>query len=219
MQKTNNPQIYQLDKIFLTKNLTPGKKASQERLFFDKNNEYREWSPKTSKIAAALRNKLSNLHLKEGDIILYLGASSGTTVSHISDIIGTQGLLFAVEISPTMMRELFFLCETRKYIALILADANQPQTYANKIIPVDWLYQDISQRNQTEIFIKNLSFLKKNGHAILALKARSVNVAKDPQKIFEETKQELQKHVEVLETITLEPYQKDHCLFVCRKIK
>lgn len=187
--------------------------------FFTKNNQgYLLWEPKTSKLSAALHKDLKETHLKQKNIVLYLGASTGTTVTHVSNIIGNEGMIFAIEISPTTCRELVFLAEERKNIAPILADANQPQTYANKITTVDWLYQDISQRNQVEIFLKNSKlFLKEKGYALLALKARSIDVTTEPAKIFEEAGKELQKELEILEEIQLEPYQKDHCLFVCKK--
>lgn len=200
--KTQNQGIFAFDKKILTKY----------------NEEYVFWEPKTSKLSAALHKGLKETHLKQKNIVLYLGASTGTTVTHISNIVGNEGMIFAIEISPTTCRELVFLAEERKNIAPILADANQPQTYANSIITVDWLCQDISQRNQVEIFLKNAKlFLKEKGYALLALKARSINVAKEPNEIFKEAKQPLSKEFEILEEITLEPYQKDHCLFVCRK--
>jgi len=188
-------------------------------LFFTKNNQkFRLWEPKTSKLAAALHKGMKDTYLKEADKILYLGASTGTTVSHLSDIVGNKGIIFAVEISPTTCRQLVFLAEERQNIAPILADANQPQKYADRISKVDWMYQDISQKNQTEIFIKNSKlFLKEKGFAILALKARSITSVEQPEQIFEETRKQLQKEFKILQEIKLEPYQKDHCLFVCQK--
>jgi rRNA 2'-O-methyltransferase fibrillarin len=50
--------------------------------------EYRVWNPFRSKIAAAIVGGVDNLYIKPGSKVLYLGAASGTTVSHVSDIVG-----------------------------------------------------------------------------------------------------------------------------------
>ncbi|MBI4141521.1 fibrillarin-like rRNA/tRNA 2'-O-methyltransferase, partial [Candidatus Woesearchaeota archaeon] len=190
-----------------------------KKIFTKNKEEYRFWNPAVSKLSAALHKGLKQTFLKQRDVVLYLGASTGTTTSHISDIVGDEGFIFAVEISPTVCRELVFLAEERQNIAPILADANQPQTYADKIQNADWMYQDIAQKNQAEIFVKNLRFLKTTGYAFLVIKARSINVVKEPKQIFEDVRKELIKYVEIMQEINLAPYKKDHIVFVCRKIK
>lgn len=50
--------------------------------------EYRVWNPFRSKIAAAIVGGVDNLYIKPGSKVLYLGGASGTTVSHVSDIVG-----------------------------------------------------------------------------------------------------------------------------------
>ena len=50
--------------------------------------EYRAWNPFRSKLAAAILGGIDNIHIKPGSKILYLGAASGTTVSHVSDLVG-----------------------------------------------------------------------------------------------------------------------------------
>lgn len=192
--------------------------ADNKRIYTkDSTGNYRFWNPLTSKLSAALHKKLKQTFLQEGNVVLYLGASTGTTVSHVSDIVGENGFIFAVEISPTVCRELVFLSEERKNIAPILADANQPQIYADKICAIDWMYQDIAQKNQVEILIKNLQFLKKNSYAFLVIKARSVDVTKEPKEVFNDVRIQLRQQLEIIEEINLAPYKKDHCLFVCRK--
>ena len=80
-------------KIF-TKNLVPGTKVYGEALLKESGVEYREWIPWRSKLGAAIKNSLKKLPLNAGNNVLYLGSSEGTTPSHISDIIGKEGLLF-----------------------------------------------------------------------------------------------------------------------------
>ena len=50
--------------------------------------EYRVWNPFRSKLAAAILGGIDNIHMRPGSKVLYLGAASGTTVSHVSDIVG-----------------------------------------------------------------------------------------------------------------------------------
>ena len=92
-------KVYLKDGQIATKNLTPGISVYGEELIQEKE-EYRIWNPRRSKLAAALLNGLENLDISEDAKVLYLGASTGTTVSHISDIV-TDGRIYAVEFSPT----------------------------------------------------------------------------------------------------------------------
>ena len=183
------------------------------------SGKFREWNPERSKPAAAILKGVNQFGLKPGDKVLYLGASTGTTVSHFSDIVGKDGFIFAVEFAPRVARELVFLCEQRKNVAPILADANQPQTYKDNVIaPVDFLFQDIAQKNQAEIFLKNIDmYLKKGGYCLLALKARSVDVTKRPGEIFNKVKDELDRKLTLIDYRKLEPFEKDHAFFVCKK--
>jgi len=205
-------------KLLLTRNLVPGVSVYGEKLIKDTDVEYRVWNPDKSKLAAAVLNKVCQLNLKPDNVVLYLGASTGTTVSHVSDIVGKGGFVFAVDSAPRVMRDLVFVCEQRPNIAPVLADANQPDTYKDRIIEVDWLYQDVSQKNQVDIFLKNVDLFLKPGHfGLLAVKARSIDVTKDPATIFSEVKKKLEKQVIIADKVLLEPHQKDHCLFVCKK--
>ncbi len=200
-----------------TRNLTPGKKVYDEFLFKDKGVEFREWNPNRSKLAAALMKGISQIGIKENDFVLYLGAASGTTPSHISDIIGNNGFIYAIDFAPRVIRDLVFVAEDRKNIAPMLADASKPETYYKNISKVDVIYQDIAQREQAEIFLNNFKFLKDDGFALLCVKARSVDVAKKPKQVFKETREKLEKHVKILDYRELDPFEKDHCIFVCKK--
>lgn len=200
---------------FWTKNLLPGTAVYDEKLIMD--GMYRQWSLQKSKLAAGLAKGLKPLPVKNGDVILYLGASTGTTISHLSDIVGNDGMIFAVELSFFMMRRLVFLAEKRKNIAPILANANHPETYMPLVCEVDFLFQDISQKNQVDIFLKNLVFLKHSKRAILAVKAKSIDVSAEPRKIYDTVKKQLEKHVKVLWHVRLDPFEKDHALFVVEK--
>ena len=206
-------------KILYTQSLDPGFSVYGENLIRICNDEFREWNPNRSKLGAAIHKGMSQIGIKPDSLVLYLGAASGTTVSHVSDIIGKEGFVFAVEFSPIILRNLVFIAERRKNIAPIFADANHPDTYKDKVSKeVDVLFQDVSQRNQVEIFLKNCdAFLKKSGFGLLALKARSIDVTRKPKHIFNEVRVELEKSITVVDYRILEPFEKDHALFVCKK--
>ena len=201
-----------------TVNLTPGKNAYGERLIQENNVEYREWDVSKSKLASSILKGSPNVGIKKNDAVLYLGSASGTTVSHVSDMVGNDGMVFAVDIAPRVMRDLVFLSYQRKNIAPVLADANKVEQLKERISTVDVLYQDVAQKNQLEIFLKSMNlFLKDDGYALLALKARSIDVTKKPKQIFREAKEILEKEMTIIDYRELDPFQKDHAMFICKK--
>ncbi len=205
-------------KTLFTINLASGKKVYDEKLVQQDNKEYREWSTYSSKLATLILKGCLNIGLRKDDVVLYLGSASGTTVSHVSDIVGEGGFIFAVDIAPRVMRDLVFVCEDRKNIAPILADANKPENFIERVSEVDIVYQDIAQKNQVDIFLKNIDlFLKDKGYALFAVKARSIDVTKNPKEIFKNVRKELEKYLTIIDFRLLDPYQKDHCMFVCKK--
>jgi len=189
-------------------------KVYNEKIIKIKGEEYRSWNPFRSKLAAAIL-KGYNLELKQDSKVLYLGAATGTTVSHVSDIV-KDGMVFSVEISPVALKNLIKVCENRQNIIPILADANHPDRYSPIVSQVDFIYQDISQRNQTEIFTNNLKkYLKPGGNGVLMVKARSIDVALKPERVYELVCLKLKEQgLKVLEKIDLKPYEKDHAAII-----
>ena len=194
------------NKIY-SKNLVPSKKVYGEKLIEIDGVEYRSWNPYRSKLAAAILNGCKKLLIGEGSHILYLGAGNGTTASHISDI-AMNGIIYAIDISTRAMEDLIEVGKSRPNLVPILADANHPQRY-KFIDGIDMIYQDVAQRNQVEIFIKNMEEYGCD-KGILMIKARSIDVAAKPRKIFEKAKKELERKFEIEEMIRVKPYQKDH---------
>ncbi|MEA1993643.1 MAG: fibrillarin-like rRNA/tRNA 2'-O-methyltransferase [Euryarchaeota archaeon] len=201
------------DRLY-TKNLVPGEAVYNEKLIKVEGVEYRYWDPHRSKLAAALLKGLERVPLKKDSKVLYLGAASGTTPSHISDI-AENGRIYCVEFSPRPMRKLVGLCEKRKNMFPLLEDANRPENYAHLLERVDFLYQDIAQPNQTEILIKNSIFFR--GYGAFCVKARSIDVTASPKKIFKGERKKLEEHFEILESLRLEPYEKDHAFFLFKR--
>ena len=204
--------------ILLTQNLVPGKIVYGEQTYKHNGKEYRTWDPKRSKLGAALLRDVSQIGMKENDYILYLGCSTGTTVSHVSDIVGPSGLVYALDFAPRVLRDMVFVAEDRKNIAPIFADANRPETYAHLISEVDTVFMDIAQKNQAEIFIKNCKlFLKQGGFGLLTVKARSVDVTRNPKDIFREIRAKLEKEFIIADYRELAPFEMDHAFFVIKK--
>lgn len=109
--------------------------------------EYRVWNPFRSKLAAAILGGVENIHIQPGSKVLYLGAASGTTVSHVADIVGPvsghmtwshacgdymcaqEGLVYAVEFSHRSGRDLINVAKKRTNIIPVIEDARHPHKY------------------------------------------------------------------------------------------
>jgi len=198
-----------------TLNLAPGRAVYRERLVRTEAGEYRVWDPFRSKLAAALMKGLRHLPIGVGAKVLYLGAASGTTCSHVSDIIGRDGQLYCVEFSPRSMRELVRnLCEQRPNVFPVLADARFPDRYRSLVGRVDAVYCDIAQPEQAKVLADNSDhFLTKRGGAMLAVKARSIDVSKKPSEVFKAEVEVLRRRgFRIIQRIPLEPYDKDHAM-------
>lgn len=207
------PGVYTDGIGLLTVNAAPGKNVYGERLLKSQGVEYRHWDPTRSKLAAMILMGGRDFGLDQSSKVLYLGAASGTTASHISDIV-TNGFVYCIEFSERSFRDLVAVCETRKNMIPMLADANQPHEYQHMIEAAELVYQDVAQRNQVEIFVRNMASFEA-GHGILMLKSRSVNVNRKPNEVFGEVRKELAGAcLKVKEVIDLERYAKDHAAFV-----
>lgn len=215
--KEIQPGIYSQDDRIYTLNQNEGEDVYGEPLIEVDGQEYRRWKADRSKAGAAVQKGI-NLGLEQDDIVLYLGAASGTTVSHFSDIL-TDGLVVGVEYSDTVARKLVQLAEERNNIAPVLGDARKPEGYEHLISEADLVFQDISQRDQPEIFLKNVEkYMKDDGTALIAVKAKSISDSRDPEDIYSEVKDKLTEKLEIVEETTLEPYETDH-LFLKMKWK
>ena len=216
MKQTKIPYLYQDKKQLFTENLQEckGIKVYGEKIIKNKNKELRSWMPYRSKLAAAILNGLE-IEIKKDYNVLYLGAATGTTVSHISDIT-RDGIIYAVESSPVSMKKLITVCEKRPNIIPILNDAFHPDRYASIVPSVDLIYQDISQRNQAEIFFENIKkYLRENGTGIIMVKARSIDVAIKPKIVYEKVCNYLKENnFRIKQVFELEPYEKDHAVII-----
>jgi len=198
-----------------TRNLVPGNRVYGEELLKLEGAEYRRWDPFRSKLAAAiLKGGISPDVIKDGDKVLYLGASTGTTVSHVSDIVGPGGLVIGVEMSARVGREfLENVAKARPNVIPYIADARETEKFSG-FGKVDVVYCDIAQRDQTEIAIANVrEHLKRGGRLLLVVKARSIDQLKEPSLVFKEEERKLRDAgFKVERVIELSPFDKDHAL-------
>jgi len=153
--------------------------------------------------------------------VLYLGIADGTTASHISDMIGENGIIYGVEFALKPVQNLLCIIKMHKRdnIAPIYDDAKLPGNYASIVSKTDLIYQDVAQKDQVKILLKNAKlFLKKNGMIMLALKARSVDSTKNPRQVYDDALDELKKHFRILDWKILDPFEKDHCFIIATKL-
>ena len=162
-------------------NAVKGVSLRGERLKKKGRKEWRQWNPRSSKLGAGLL-KASNTGLlpEPGATCLYLGSGHGTTISHLHDhVCGAKnnlgGMIIAVDISSRCIREMIRLSKTRPGIIPILADCRKSE-HIMPFLPkkVPWLFQDVSQPGQVEMFIEACNhFLAPNGTGLLSLKSAS----------------------------------------------
>jgi fibrillarin-like pre-rRNA processing protein len=193
----------------------PGENVYGEETVKVGDEEYRIWDPFRSKLAAAILKGISKIPIRGKSRVLYLGAASGTTVSHVSDIVGPEGVVYCVEFAQRSFRDLLErVSRSRKNSVPIFADARFPARYRSMISTVDSVYCDIAQPDQGRILSENLdTFLRTPGEFLLAIKARSIDVAKDPETIFREEMDVLkQRGYSTAEMVRLDPFEKDHCM-------
>jgi fibrillarin-like pre-rRNA processing protein len=214
--KETFPNVYREGKKLYTKNAVPGKKVYGEPLAKKDGVEYREWNPGRSKLGAAIANGIENMPISKNSKVLYLGASTGTTISHVSDI-AERGAVYGIEFAERVFRELIDLSKNRNNLIPILADCRKPEEYC-WVEEVDVVFVDVSQPDEIEISIRNAKeFLKPKGILMIAVKSQSIDVTKDPEKIYKESAKKLEESgFDVLEIIDLEPFEKHHAMIVAR---
>jgi len=178
--------------------------------------EYRVWNPFRSKLAAAVLGGVDNIWIEPASNVLYLGAAAGTSVSHVSDIVGPNGLVYAVEFSHRPGRDLLSVAKGRTNIVPIIEDARHPLKYRMLVGMVDVIFADIAQPDQARIMALNAHhFLKNGGHAVMAIKASCIDSTAAPEAVFRREVTKLQEdNFRPLEQITLEPYERDHAVVI-----
>ncbi|XP_018447285.1 rRNA 2'-O-methyltransferase fibrillarin 2 [Raphanus sativus] len=205
----------------VTRNLVPGEAVYNEKRISVQNEdgtkiEYRVWNPFRSKLAAAILGGVDNIWIKPGAKVLYLGAASGTTVSHVSDLVGPEGCVYAVEFSHRSGRDLVNMAKKRTNVIPIIEDARHPAKYRMLVGMVDVIFSDVAQPDQARIVALNASFfLKTGGHFVISIKANCIDSTVPAEAVFQsEVKKLQQEQFKPAEQVTLEPFERDHACVV-----
>jgi len=178
------------------------------------DGDWRAWDPRRSKLAAMIDRGMDT-GLEGGDRVVYLGAASGTTVGHVADFAGPT---YAVEFAPRPVRDLVVAAEPRDRLFPLLKDAREPATYAHVVeSDLDAVVQDVATRDQAQVALANRRFLADDGRLVAAIKARSEDVTRDPDAVFDDAVRTLREGYEVLETERLDPLHVDHLAVVARR--
>lgn len=204
-----------------TKNFVPGvsvygeKRVSGTVVGETESKEFRTWNPYRSKLAAAIYGGVEKIYMQPGSAVLYLGAASGTTVSHVSDLVGPEGVVYAVEFSHRSGRDLEEMTKRRSNVVPIIEDARHPWKY-RMLIPrlVDCIFMDVAQPDQGRILALNaLHFLKEGGGFVISIKANCIDSTADAATVFAaEVAKMKQTGLKPKEQVTLEPFERDHAV-------
>ncbi len=202
----------------VTLNMVPGHAVyGEKRISVEKDGakvEYRVWNPFRSKLAAAILGGVESIHFGPKKKLLYLGAASGTSVSHCSDIVGPEGIVYAVEFSRRSGRDLIEMAQKRTNVIPIIEDARHPHKYRMLVGMVDCIFADVAQPDQARIVGINAQyFLKNGGHCVISIKANCIDSTVPAEVVFTQEVDKLRKmNFKPLEQLTLEPYERDHAV-------
>lgn len=201
--------VYAENSRLYTLSSNPGIRIYGERIVKTSDGEYREWDPQRSKFAAYIKTGGRVFPFRKDSKVLYLGASSGTTASHISDICA-DGRIYCVEFSPRMFRDLTNACAVKPNMIPILGNAFSPEDYQFAVDAADIVYSDVAQKNQAEIIVNNMNAFRAD-IGVLAVKARSEDVTSDPSVIYKAAERYLkEKGFKILDSRDLMPYENAH---------
>ncbi|KAJ5917308.1 rRNA 2'-O-methyltransferase fibrillarin [Penicillium verhagenii] len=210
--------------LLVTKNLTPGEAVYGEKRISVEGPagedgavtkvEYRVWNPFRSKLAAGILGGLDNVHMKPGSKVLYIGGASGTSVSHVADIVGPTGNVYAVEFSHRSGRDLIGMATHRTNVIPIVEDARHPLRYRMLVPMVDVIFADVAQPDQARIVGLNAHmFLKDQGGVLISIKASCIDSTAAADVVFSREVQKMREEkIKPKEQLTLEPFERDHCI-------
>lgn len=211
--------------LLVTKNLNPGESVYGEKRISVENSantvngddaapatktEYRVWNPFRSKLAAGILGGLDEIFIRPGAKVLYLGAASGTSVSHVADIVGPTGIVFAVEFSHRSGRDLINMATHRTNVIPIIEDARHPLRYRMLVSMVDVIFADVAQPDQARIVGLNAHlYLKVGGGVVVSIKANCIDSTAAPEAVFaREVTKMREERIKPLEQLTLEPFER-----------
>ncbi|MGP8077780.1 MAG: fibrillarin-like rRNA/tRNA 2'-O-methyltransferase [Thermoplasmata archaeon] len=175
---------------------------------------FRRFEPARSKLAAGIAAGWSGPIPRPGERWLYLGAASGTTASHVADLVGPSGSVYAVERSLRPFARLLATSARWPSLLPILGDARDPGSYADLVPVVHGVYADVAQPDQVEIVQRNAELLLSGDGAALLMALKTASMGRDLSAIrhLEGAESSLADGVDLERGVRLEPFHRGHYL-------
>ena len=154
-----------------TKNIVEGTKTHKEKIVIVNGEEFLEWNPYKSKLAAAIRNGLQILPIIKNSKVICVNPLEESTVLHISNIVGSGGSVFIIDVDKNKKNFLNQLADTHKNIIPIYDTVDELSSSSSITGKVDAFYVDIPESEQIETIVKKYgSLLKNEGFLMLVVK-------------------------------------------------
>ena len=217
-----------------TKNMVKGTKTRKEKIVIVNNEEFLEWNPYKSKLAAAIRNGLQILPIIKNSKVVCINLLEESTMLHISNIVGSGGSVFVIDVNKNKKSFLNKLVNTHKNIIPIYDKVDELSFSSSITGKVDALYVDLPESEQIEQIVRNYgSLLKNEGFLMLVAKKDSDAILENDivgwmaeqraglNKIREITAK-LKSQFEIIQEINLginyamEPYHKLHAFILAQ---
>ena len=145
-----------------TKNMVKGTKTRKEKIVIVNNEEFLEWNPYKSKLAAAIRNGLQILPIIKNSKVVCINLPEESTILHISNIVGSGGSVFVIGVNKNKKSFLNKLVNTQKNIIPIYDTVDELSFSSSVTGKVDVLYVDIPESEQIEQIVEKYGSLLKN---------------------------------------------------------
>ena len=216
-----------------TKNIVKGTKTRKEKIVIVNNEEFLEWNPYKSKLAAAIRSGLQILPIIKNSKVVCINLPEESTILHISNIVGSDGSVFVIDVNKNKKSFLNKLVNTHKNIIPIYDTVDELPSSSSITGKVDALYVDILESEQIEQIVEKYgSLLKNEGFLMLVTKKDDAILENDIvgwmaeqraglNKIREITAK-LKSQFEIIQEINLgvnyvmEPYHKLHAFILAQ---
>ncbi|KAL1806043.1 rRNA 2'-O-methyltransferase fibrillarin 1-like isoform X1 [Daucus carota subsp. sativus] len=197
------------DNMLCTKNLVPGEALYGEELMRVQNEgditevEYRVWNPFRSKLSAAIMYGVTNIWIKPGSRVLYLGNVCGLTVSNLSDLVGSDGMVYVVG----YIDDVVGMAGTRPNVVTIIEKFWNHGNYRMLVSTVDVIFAEYDRHldeyvAETLFMVNNVRFyLRAGGHYMISTRANNLNSTGQVKDVF--TIHFQRKEFKQIETIML----------------
>ncbi|KAK1367875.1 hypothetical protein POM88_033967 [Heracleum sosnowskyi] len=183
--------------------------------------EYRVWNPPVSKLAAAILSGLTNIWLKPGSRVLYLGDVCGITVLQLSDLVGSDGLVYVRGLSDDIANTVE---ERSNVIAISAGNDVFLKDYRMVVGMVDVILGDIvyPEKDGCHLQVNYIaanarSYLKTGGHYLISIRPKNdklTSQVKDPFADHNFLSFDIRMQFKSNDLVMLEPIGSGHAMAV-----